>query len=184
MVLKAFLSVDETGVYALCGPKNPADADLISAEQVAVLVNQLAAEFQYVVLDTAPGLGEHALAALEQATDAVWVVGMDVPSIRGLNSGLGVLKELQLMPQGRHVVLNFADRRNGLSIQDVEASIGVPVDTVIPRSRVVPLSTNKGVPLFTAPMRDGAWRGLDKLAKRFDPDPKTERKLPRQEVLQ
>ena len=89
MVLKAFLSVDETGVYALCGPKSPADADLITAGQVAVLVNQLAAEFQYVVLDTAPGLGEHLLAALEQATDAVWVVGMDVPSIRGLNSEIG-----------------------------------------------------------------------------------------------
>jgi pilus assembly protein CpaE len=184
MVLKAFLTVDETGVYALCGPRNPADADLITAEQVAVLVNQLAAEFQYVVLDTAPGLGEHVLAALEQATDGVWVVGMDVPSIRGLNSGLRVLKELQLMPQGRHVVLNFADRRNGLSVQDVETSIGVPVDTVVPRSRVVPLSTNKGVPLLTGSMRDGAWRGLDKLAKRFIPDAKTERKLHRREVLQ
>ncbi|GER21621.1 hypothetical protein NCCP1664_01180 [Zafaria cholistanensis] len=183
MVLKAFLTVDETGVYALCGPKNPADADLITAEQVAVLINQLAAEFQYVVLDTAPGLGEHLLAVLEQATDAVWVIGMDVPSIRGLNSGLSVLKELQLIPQGRHVVLNFADRRTGLSVQDVETSIGIPVDTVVPHSRAVPLSTNKGVPLLTEPMREGAWRSLDKLARRFDPSMKTERKLHRREVV-
>ena len=36
---------------------------------------------------SALGLGEHVLAALEQATDAVWVCGMDVPSIRGLRAG-------------------------------------------------------------------------------------------------
>lgn len=184
MVLKAFLTVDDTGVYALCGPKSPADADLITPEQVAVLINQLAAEFQYVVLDTAPGLGEHLLAALEQATDAVWVCGMDVPSIRGLNTGFGVLRELQLIPQGRHVVLNFADRRSGLTVQDVEASIGVPVDAVVPRSRAVPLSTNKGTPLLTDRSHDAAARGLTKLARRFDADqPANNRKIHRREVV-
>ena len=57
--------------------------DRITAAHVANLLEQLRHEFQYVVVDTAPGLGEHVLATLEQATDAVWVCGMDVPSIRG-----------------------------------------------------------------------------------------------------
>lgn len=186
MVLKAYLSVGESGVYALCGPKNPADADLISAEQVAILVSQLAAEFQYVVLDTAPGLGEHLLAALEMATDAVWVCGMDVPSIRGMNNGLVVLRELQLVPEGRHVVLNFADRRAGLTVQDVELSIGLPVDAVIPVSRSVSLSTNKGVPLLAEKSRGPAWRNLDKFARRFDPGSKDalRKSAHRREVLQ
>lgn len=186
MVLKAYLSVGATGVYALCGPKNPADADLITAEQVAILVSQLAAEFQYVVLDTAPGLGEHLLAALEMTTDAVWVCGMDVPSIRGLNNGLAVLRELQLVPEGRHVVLNFADRRAGLTIQDVELSIGLPVDAVIPVSRSVSLSTNKGVPLLAERSRGPAWRNLDKFARRFDPASKESlrKSAHRREVVQ
>lgn len=186
MVLKAYLSVGATGVYALCGPKNPADADLITAEQVAILVSQLAAEFQYVVLDTAPGLGEHLLAALELATDAVWVCGMDVPSIRGMNNGLVVLRELQLVPEGRHVVLNFADKRAGLSVQDVELSIGLPVDAVIPVSRSVSLSTNKGVPLLAEKSRGPAWRNLEKFARRFDPGSKESLRngAHRREVLQ
>ncbi|GAA1889782.1 response regulator [Paeniglutamicibacter psychrophenolicus] len=186
MVLKAYLSVGESGVYALCGPKNPADADLITAEQVAILVSQLAAEFQYVVLDTAPGLGEHLLAALELTTDAVWVCGMDVPSIRGLNNGLAVLRELQLIPEGRHVVLNFADKRNGLTVQDIELSIGLPVDAVIPVSRSVSLSTNKGIPLLAEKTRGPAWRNLHRFALRFDPSSKdSQRKsVHRREVLQ
>ncbi|KQR03141.1 pilus assembly protein CpaE [Arthrobacter sp. Leaf141] len=169
MVLKAFLTVHPSGIYALCAPNTPSEADHISGQAVSHLLSQMAAEFQYVVVDTTPGLGEHVLAALEQATDAVWVCGMDVPSIRGLHTSFAILRELQLLPQGRHVVLNFADRRSGLTVQDVEATIGVPVDTVIPRSRAVPFTTNKGIPILQENSRDGAAKALAKLVERFDP---------------
>ncbi|WP_258802872.1 AAA family ATPase [Pseudarthrobacter sp. NS4] len=169
MVLKAFLTVHSAGIYALCAPRTPAESDYITADHVTRLINQLASEFKYVVVDTAPGLGEHVLATLELATDGVWVCGMDVPSVRGLRKCFGVLKELQLLPQGRHTVLNFADRKSGLSVQDVEATIGVPVDTIVPRSRTLPFSTNRGVPVLQASSRDSASKGLKKLVDRFDP---------------
>ena len=98
MVLKAFLTVHPSGIYALCAPNTPSEADHISGQAVSHLLSQMAAEFQYVVVDTTPGLGEHVLAALEQATDAVWVCGMDVPSIRGLHTSFAILRELQLAP--------------------------------------------------------------------------------------
>jgi len=170
MVLKAFLTVHSGGVYALCAPKLPSEADLVTAEHIRRLIAQLASEFRYVVVDTAPGLGEHALATLEHATDAVWVVGMDIPSVKGLRTGLGILHELGLVPQGRHVVLNFANRNTGLNIQDVEATIRVPVDVVIPHSTAVPFATNKGVPLLQDGVRNAATKGLRKLVERFEPD--------------
>ncbi|MFJ5954759.1 CpaE family protein [Paenarthrobacter sp. NPDC092416] len=169
MVLKAFLTVHPAGIYALCAPQKPSDSDYITADHVTRLINQLATEFKYVVVDTAPGLGEHCLATLELATDGVWVCGMDVPSIRGLRKCFSVLRELQLLPQNRHTVLNFADRKSGISVQDVEATIGVPIDTVIPRSRNLPFSTNRGVPVLQGTTRDSATKGLRKLVERFDP---------------
>ena len=169
MVLKAYLTVHPAGIYALCAPRTPAESDYITAEHVSRLINQLASEFKYVVVDTAPGLGEHVLATLEQATDGVWVCGMDVPSIRGLHKCFAVLRELQLLPQGRHTVLNFADRKSGISVQDVEATIGVPIDAVIPRSRTLPFSTNRGVPVLQSNSREPASKGLKKLVDRFDP---------------
>ena len=104
MVLKTYLTVHPASIYALCAPRNPVEMDRINARHVTRLLEQLRHEFQYVVIDTAPGLGEHVLAALENATDAVWVCGMDIPSIRGLRTGLQILDELQLLPQHRHVV--------------------------------------------------------------------------------
>lgn len=170
MVLKTYLTVHPASIYALCAPRNPVEMDRISSAHVTRLLEQLRHEFQYVVIDTAPGLGEHVLAALENATDAVWVCGMDIPSIRGLRTGLQILDELQLLPQHRHVVLNMADHKSGLALKDVEATIGVPVDVAIPRSRTLPYSTNKGVPLLQDGTRDPAVKGLRFLVDRFKPN--------------
>lgn len=170
MVLKTYLSLHPGNIYALCAPRNPIDMDRITGEHVSHLLRQLRSEFQYVIVDTAPGLGEHVLATLEQATDAVWVCGMDIPSIRGLRTGFQILSELDLLPDNRHVVLNMADRKTGLTVQDVEATIGAPVDVVLPRSRAVPFSTNKGVPLLQDGSRDGAAKGLRQLVERFKPN--------------
>jgi pilus assembly protein CpaE len=169
MVLKAYLTVHPSGVYVLAAPSSPTDSEHISGEQVARVLAQLASEFAFVVVDSSPGLGEHVIATLEQATDAVWVCGMDIPSIKGLRAALGVLHEINLVPPGRHVVLNFADRFSGLRVQDVEDTLGIPVDVVLPRSRSIPLSTNRGVPLLQDNVRDAATKGLRKLVSRFDP---------------
>jgi len=186
MVLKTYLTVHPAGIYALCAPKNPIEMDRISGEQVSRLLNQLREEFHYIVVDTAPGLGEHVLATLEQATDAVWICGMDIPSIRGLRTGFQILAELDLLPEKRHVVLNMTDRRAGLTLQDVEASIGAPVDVALPRSRTLPYSTNKGIPILQDGSRDSAAKGLRQLVERFKPDweERPHKKLHRRAVVQ
>lgn len=169
LVLKAFLTVHPSSIYALCAPRTPVEADDITPQQVSRLIEQLAEQFQYVVIDTAPGLPEVGLAAMEQCTDVVWVSAMDVPSIRGLRSGLDILRRLDLLPETRHVVLNMADSKSGLSVQDVEATIGAPVDVSIPRSKAVAYSTNRGVPVLQDGRKDPAVKGLRQLVTRFDP---------------
>jgi pilus assembly protein CpaE len=169
LVLKAFLTVHPSSIYALCAPRTPVEADSITPQQVSRLIGQLAEQFQYVVIDTAPGLPEVGLAAMEQCTDVVWVSAMDVPSIRGLRSGLEILRRLDLLPETRHVVLNMADAKSGLSVQDVEATIGAPVDVSIPRSKAVAYSTNRGIPVLQDGRRDPAVKGLRQLVSRFDP---------------
>ncbi|WP_136612346.1 AAA family ATPase [Sinomonas albida] len=167
--LKTYLVPHPTKLYALCAPLTPADADKVSAEQVSDLVARLATEFQYVVIDTSPGLGEHVLAALDQATDVVWVCGMDLPSIRGLKSGLEILGELDMLPEHRHVVVNMADKKSGITVQDIEATISVPIDVILPRSKGMPLATNRGVPALADGLRDSTVKGLRSLVERFQP---------------
>lgn len=185
LVLKAFLTVHPGSIYALCAPPNPVEADEIAPEQISRLLEQLAEEFQYVVVDTAPGLPEIGLAAMERCTDVVWVSGMDIPSVRGLRSGLDVLRQLDILPETRHVVLNMADAKAGLTVQDVESTIGAPVDINIPRSRAVAFSTNRGIPVLQEPVKDPATKGLRQLVDRFNPTwrAQAQRKLHRRVVV-
>jgi pilus assembly protein CpaE len=165
MVLKSFLTWHPSGLYALCAPETPAEADDVTGEQTAQLLALLVANFQYVVVDTAPGLGDHALAALEIATDIVLVSGLDVPSVRGLRKEIDVLAQLKLTPRSQRVLLNAADRRGGMSVKDVEASIGTTVDLVLPASKAVLLSTNQGVPLLQTDARGPVAKELRRLVE-------------------
>jgi pilus assembly protein CpaE len=169
MALKTFLMPHPSGLYALCAPDSPARADTISGDDVATLIGLLADEFRFVIVDTAPGLIEHTLAVFDQASDAVMVAGMDVPSIRGLAKELAILRELSLTRMTQHILVNFADRRSGLTVKDIEAVIGTGVDVVLPRSKAVPMSTNRGVPLLQNGGRDAVAKQLHLLVARFQP---------------
>ena len=171
MVLKTFLTQHPSGLYAVCGSESPAAGDTVTADDVNRLLASLAREFRYVVVDTAPGLSEQTLAALDRATDVVMLSSMDVPGVRGLRKELDVLRELCMIPAGRHVVMNFADPKGGLSVRDVETTIGTGVDVVLPRSSDVPASTNRGVPLLQSGGRDPMTKELRRLVSRFAATP-------------
>jgi pilus assembly protein CpaE len=171
MVLKTFLTQHPSGLYAVCGAESPAAGDTVTAADVTRLLTSLAREFRYVVVDTAPGLSEQTLAALDRATDVVMVTSMDVPGVRGLRKELDVLRELCMIPAGRHVVMNLADPKGGLSVRDVETAIGTGVDVVVPRSAAVPVSTNQGVPIVAGGRKDPAAKELRRLVARFAATP-------------
>jgi pilus assembly protein CpaE len=171
MVLKTFLTQHPSGLYAVCGAESPAAGDTVSGEDVTRLLASLAREFRYVVVDTAPGLSEQTLAALDRATDVIMLTSMDVPGVRGLRKELDVLRELAMIPAGRHVVMNFADPKGGLSVRDVETTIGTGVDVVLPRSKAVPASTNQGVPILQSSRRDPMAKEMRRLVSRFAATP-------------
>ncbi len=169
LVLKTFLSRHPSGLYVVAGSDSPASGDAVSAEQVARLLDTLSHEFRHVIVDTAPGLSDHTLIALERATDLVLMSSMDVPGVRGLRKELDVLRELNLVPEQLHLVLNMSDPAGGLSLADVEKAVGAPLDVVLPRNPAVTLSTNTGVPLLQDSNRDPVSRGLRQLLSRFLP---------------
>jgi pilus assembly protein CpaE len=169
LVLKTFLSRHATGLQVVPGSDSPAAGDAVTPADVARLVDMLGREFRYVVVDTAPGLTDHTLTALERATDLVLLGSMDVPGVRGLRKELDVLGELGLVPRGRHLVLNGTGPGTGIALADVERTLGAPLDVVLPRHDAVPLSTNTGVPLLEKGGKDPVTRGLQSLVERLAP---------------
>jgi len=169
MVLKTFLTLHSTGLYAICGSPNPEAADAVTPEAVDELLRTLAQEFRWVVVDTAPGMTAHTLSALDHSNELVLVASMDVPAVRSLRKELDTLQDLGIFGDHRTIVLNFADSRGGLTVGDIEKAIGAKVDLTLPRSKAVTASVNQGIPLLQANTRDPMTKQLRRLVERFAP---------------
>ena len=165
--LKVFLSRHRSGLYALCAPNEPAAGDAIPAAAVTAVIKLIASQFGYVVIDTPAGLGEHTLAALDLSTDVILLTDMDVPSVRDLRKALDALDLLGMKTPTRHLVLNRADSRVGLTKAGIAAAAGATVDIEIPSSRDVPISLNEGRPLLSDNPRSPVARHLAELVERI-----------------
>ncbi|PKQ21487.1 MAG: hypothetical protein CVT65_18280 [Actinobacteria bacterium HGW-Actinobacteria-5] len=168
LALKSYLHLHQTGLYVVPGSESPAAADAVTSKDITQLLDTLAQQFKYVVVDTAPGLGEHTLAALDQTDVLVLVTSLDVPGVRGLRKELDTLRDIGLMLESRSVVLNFMHPSRGISVADVEASIGRKVDFQVPQSNSVPITVNQGIPLLQAGSRDPVAKQLKALVDSID----------------
>ncbi|AXH97948.1 MinD/ParA family protein [Ornithinimicrobium avium] len=167
IALKTLLAQHPSGLQVVCGVHSPAEADVITPQHIDALLRLLKKEFRYVVIDTAPGMSEQTLAAIDHATDLVLVTSLDVPGVRGLRKELQLLDDIELQPATRHIVINFEDATGGLTVKDVEAAIERPVDLVLERSAKVPRTTNQGTPIIAAMPRDKVSRTISELVSRF-----------------
>jgi pilus assembly protein CpaE len=172
--VKVALTSHESGLYVLCAPESPADAESVTAEHVAATLAILADQFRYVVVDTDAGLSEHSLTAIELATDLICVCSMDVPSVRSLRKELIAIDQLNLTKARRHFVLNRADTRVGIEAQDIETTVQLHIDISVPSSRAVPLSLNQGSPLVVSDPRSPVARQFMALVGRFIEQPATQ----------
>jgi pilus assembly protein CpaE len=174
LTLKVYLTASTDGLYALCAPEEPAEADLIDTDHVKQVISLLASEFRYVVIDTGSGLDDGTLAALELCTDIVVLTSTEVPSVRATRKELASLDLIGVTDPERHFVVNRANAQVGLPVSEVEASVGIPVAVAIPSSREVPVSVNQGEPVLAVDRRTAVRDALQQLVARFVPNAEPE----------
>lgn len=167
--VKAFLTPHPSGCFVLCAPNSPAEADDVKPQLLGAAIDLLAGMFRYVILDTGAGLDEATLTAVEHSTDLVMISATDVASARGLRKGIEVLDMLGFTTQRRHFALNRSDARVGITIQDIEATVGSDVAFSIPSARAIPTSMNQGSPILESDPRGSTAKGYFQVVRRFAP---------------
>jgi pilus assembly protein CpaE len=99
------------------------------------------------VIDTAAGLTEATLAAIELSTDLMFICDLSVSAVRGMRKLVDALDRLGIQKPQRHFVLNRADSKVGVDTKDAASVMGMPVSVELPSARTVPLSMNQGIPV-------------------------------------
>jgi pilus assembly protein CpaE len=169
--VKVFLTRHvESGVQVMAGSGLPEEGEAVTAEVARQVIDTMAREFPFVVVDTAAGLDERALAAIDMATDLVFVASMDVTSIRNLGKEIDALDRLGATTARRLFVLNRADARVGLELHDVERALAMPVTASLPSSRLVPLSMNQGRTLVQSEPSSPVSQQIIQVARLLDPN--------------
>ncbi|HEY2960486.1 MAG TPA: P-loop NTPase [Actinomycetota bacterium] len=175
VALKSLLTHHRNGIWALLAPTEPTVADTITPQAVANILKLLRQNFDAVVIDTPAAFSDQVLAAFDESDVIAVLASLDVPSIKNLKLALQTMELLHYPRTRLRVVLNRADSKVGLRLPDVEKILGGPVDATIPSSRAVPLSVNKGNPIFLEDPRGHVSDAIRRFAAQFAPSPRTAR---------
>lgn len=131
----------------LLAPRQPADAEFIGADLVEEVIRLLAEIYDFVVIDSPPAFNEGVLKCFDLADSYVLLTTLDMMALKNFKVTLDTLDALGYPRARWRVVLNRCDSHVGLTAEDVEAVIGLPIEVRLPSSKDVPASINRGVPL-------------------------------------
>jgi pilus assembly protein CpaE len=141
---------EESGLRVLVAPSTPQYAESITVYTVEQVIDAMRESYQYVIIDTPAQLQDTTLAALDAATTILLLTTLDLLALHKTRTALEMLR--QLYPSEKiWLVLNRANSDVGISLQDVENTLGVPMRAQIPSDgRIVVTSINEGKPFVTS----------------------------------
>jgi pilus assembly protein CpaE len=145
MIRKVGVPVGEQ-LWAFGAPPDPA-AETPAGEAVGKFLRAIRSSFSWVVVDASVDYSDSALVCFDLSDTICLVTGLDVVGVKHLSKSLDTLLSIGLPRERFRVVLNRADSKVGLDSADVERVMKIQVDAMIPSSRLVPTSLNKGRPV-------------------------------------
>jgi pilus assembly protein CpaE len=147
-LLNDVLATHTSQVKVLLAPPNPQTGELVTSDHLRGILELLRKEFDYVVVDTQSSFQDRALAVLDMADRIVALMTLEMPCIKNIKLFLEVAELLEYPPEKTLLVLNKADSRLGIRVENVEENIQHKVALQIGNApNEMTLSINQGVPL-------------------------------------
>lgn len=147
-LLNNVLATHPSQVKVLLAPPNPQTGELVTSEHLRVILEEIRKEFDYVVVDTQSSFQDRALAVLDMADRIVVLMTLEMTCIKNIKLFMEVTELLEYPRDKMMLVLNKADNRLGIRVENVENNIQHKVVLQIANApHEVGLSINQGVPL-------------------------------------
>lgn len=160
-LLESLLTSHPSGLRVLAAPLEPAFADEISTAAMTEIITKLRGMFDYVIVDTASLLDELLLSLLERADQVLYVLDMDLPSVKNAKLALETLRLLKFPGSKVQLVLNRSNARARLDEKEIERSLKLKISAAIPSDGMVPASINEGRPVVESAPRSRVAKGFD-----------------------
>ena len=149
----------------LLAPTSPSDIEFMAPDFIQRVLVTLQGMYDYVIVDASPAFNDILIKALELADLVLLMTTLDMPAIKNLKVALATLDALGFPTSQRRIVVNRADAKVGLSIDDVEEFVGIKVFASIPSSPEVSASTNQGLPIVLAHPKHPVSKSISEIAE-------------------
>ena len=124
--IQSYFLNHSSGLQVLAAPTRPEYAELVTAEHVEQILNEVRQNFDFIICDNFSRFEEVGLVTFDLASQIWLVVAMDVPTLKNAKLSLEVIEGLHHTSKVR-VVLNRTSKEMGMDPRDVEKSLNCKI---------------------------------------------------------
>ena len=125
------LAADHAGLDILPSPAAP-HADAVDANRPRILIEYARHLYDWIILDTPTIFNPTSLMAISEAEQAFMVTTADLPSLHLTRKAVNMVDRMGFPKERLRVLLNRADKRDGLGIGNMETLFNCPVYANLP----------------------------------------------------
>lgn len=147
-LLQGFVLSHDSGLQVLDSPEVIEHFPHTAPEAIEHTLSFLAVNYQYVLIDSPPGMTEASGAAIRQSDRVMLVITPELPSIRNAVRTVEYLVGMHYPDDCIDVVLNRHSKNSALSDEEIEAALRRPIAVKIPNSySEIARAINAGTPV-------------------------------------
>lgn len=165
--LAGYLSRHESGVRVIAAPDRPEFADLVTKEAVDKILDLMLLNFDYVVVDTAVGLGDETVQIAEKADQIMVMANLEMTALKNTKLMLETFEILGLREKVT-LVVNRANMESVIQAADAARILGHDDPIYIPNDfQTCSQSLNIGIPFVVNQGKTEVAKSIYKMAERI-----------------
>jgi pilus assembly protein CpaE len=168
-VIRHVLVKHESGVELLLAPPSPETAELVTNDHLPQIVEQLASDFDYIVIDVDKRLDEVNLRIMDIAQAIYVVMTADLPCLKNVRLVLETIAHLGYSDSKVKLILNRSNAFTGINTKNAESALKRRIDhQLLNEYRTAIGALNSGAPFMYTKSDSVLGRNLLDFVKAMD----------------
>jgi pilus assembly protein CpaE len=148
-LIKSILVKHESGIELLLAPPSPETAELVTSDHLPEIINHMANEFDYVIVDVDKRLDEVNLRIMDVADVIYVVMTADLPCLKNVRLVLETIGHLGYADEKVKLILNRSNAFTGINVKNAESALKRRIDyQIINEYRSAIGALNSGAPFM------------------------------------
>ena len=150
-LISSVLIEHDSGLRVLLAPPRPEMAELVRADDMKALLDEMRNMFDLIVIDTSSSLDNVNLVMLDEADRIVLITRQSLSSLKNVSRFFDLSEYLEY-EQGKVImVVNHVNKKVSISVKDIEDTLRFSASATIPEDVSAYTAANQGRPLVSDP---------------------------------